>query len=418
MAETSVTDPCGLELVVLPQDHARFLPDGSVCTAQRLLDEMHDYARLWPGPVAALLRPAPTLDLDEAPVVVDPADLPFGLFRANLHDERRLAGALVDAAVVLATLETDHLKVATICRRLGVPCVFATRHTLAARRQLLRFRTRNPFRRLHHARRLLKDEKQVSESLSLASGLQCCGTPTLDEYSQAIKSRLLYFESSATTEQLVDPAMLHKRLLDLRRGETLQLIYLGPLERAAGAHHLVRLARMLADRNIDFLLRVFGQGALGRTIERQIGATGLRSRVRLGGRPCCGDALLPTLGCTADLVIAPQPVDDSAPGYLDAFSAGVPVVGFANAAFTGLLRTARAYAMEEPGVATPVGSVPALAAAVEALDRDRPRLVRLSVQARLFARRHTRDRTLDRRIAHLRSLCRYPAYVADNSLSA
>jgi glycosyltransferase involved in cell wall biosynthesis len=107
--------------------------------------------------------------------------------------------------------------------------------------------------------------------------------------------------------------------------------------------------------------------------------------------------LAPLVRDEVDLFVCPHVQGDPSCTYLETFACGVPMVGYDNEAFGGLMTYVDA------GWRVPLGDPEAMASAILALDRDRAAIVAKARAARDFAREHTFEATCRRRMEHLRS---------------
>jgi glycosyltransferase involved in cell wall biosynthesis len=146
---------------------------------------------------------------------------------------------------------------------------------------------------------------------------------------------------------------------------------------------------------VSFELRVCGAGALEAGLRRELAARKLEGLVRLMGTLDFELALQPMTREWADLFICPHVQGDPSCTYLETLACGVPIAGYANEAWRGLL------ALGNVGVASRVGARAELAAQVARLADDRARLAELSRNARRFAAPHTFERTFQSRVQHL-----------------
>ena len=78
-------------------------------------------------------------------------------------------------------------------------------------------------------------------------------------------------------------------------------------------------------------------------------------------------------------------------------SCGVPIVGYDNEAFEGIVKESAA------GWLSPMNRPETLAETIARLANDRPALLEASRRAADFGRRHTFDRTFKARIEHMKS---------------
>jgi glycosyltransferase involved in cell wall biosynthesis len=105
--------------------------------------------------------------------------------------------------------------------------------------------------------------------------------------------------------------------------------------------------------------------------------------------------LLPELKQNADLFLCCHRQGDPSCTYLETLGCGVPVVGYDNEALSGILSLA------EVGGRSDLDRPDRLAEIVAGLARDRERLAWLSRRALAFARGHSFEETVERRIHHL-----------------
>lgn len=400
------TEKLGFELIIIPTLRARFLSNGMVRTTAKFIEGMRMYARLWPGPVSALLRHSDATDTNLDPVIVDPADLPFGLFRIDLADERAIARAIVDSAIVLSSLDCDQTGMSRMCRRLQIPCVYASEYSLATRKQIIAATTRNPLRRLRRELWTRRLERRQVAALRLAAGVQCNGTPTFNAYLRLTPSPLLYFDTRITENLLSTPGAVESRLEQGRHQGELRLAFSGRLARMKGAGQLPALARELRRLGVRFTLDVYGDGECREKIRSRVNRYGLSDSVRLRGVADFATELVPTVSREVDLMVLPHPQGDPSCTYLETLSMGVPIVGYANEAWTGVVATARAAGLSV-GRTAPINSVAGLAHEIAHYATARGQLALDSQDALAFATSHTFEATFRRRVDHLLSLSRF-----------
>jgi glycosyltransferase involved in cell wall biosynthesis len=411
------SDGSSVELIVIPTLRARFLANGMVRTTAKFIEGMRMYAQLWPGPVSALLRHSDAADSNLDPVIVDPADLPFGLFRVDLADERAVARAILDSAAVLASLDCDQTGMSRICRRLDIPCVYATEYTLATRRQIIAATTRNPLRRVRRELWTRRLERKQLAALRLASGVQCNGTPTYNAYRHITPSPLLYFDTRVSEDMLISSAALEDRLDELGYRPDLRLAFSGRLVRMKGAHHLPTLARELRRLNIRITLDIYGDGDCREELRQRIDKLQLGDFVRLRGVVDFSSELIPTLSRETDLMVLPHPQGDPSCTYLETLATGVPIVAYNNEAWSGILDDANLRRLSIGRAAT-LGDPRALAREIAHYAHHRDELAAASRDARSFAAAHTFEATFRCRVEHLLSLSRFTRSRGTTPLSA
>src|SRR5690348_4699139 len=130
-------------LAVLPALKARREPGGGFTLTQKFIDGMREYRNAWDVPTTVFMEPTEegSTNLDE--VEVDPASLPFKL-EVMSYDDPALGPALAGHRVVLGTVSYRQNHLSTLCRSIGVPCVYVSECTLKTRGQIVRADTQNP----------------------------------------------------------------------------------------------------------------------------------------------------------------------------------------------------------------------------------------------------------------------------------
>jgi glycosyltransferase involved in cell wall biosynthesis len=377
------------------------LGEDRVVLTAKFVEGMEEYAKHWGGPVRALLPLAlePTDNLDN--IEVRPSTLPFALEAirfATPEGRARVRERIREAGVVFGGPNYELRGLSCWCAAAGVPCVYNTEYSLRTRLQIARAEATGPLRLARHVQWELVHELHILRELRHATSLQCNGTPTYEAYRRRTRNALLYFDTRTRDEEIATDAELERANERRMAGAPLQLAFSGRLIEMKGADDLVRVARALRDRGVDFHLSIFGGGALEERLRREIREHGLEGRVTLEGVLDFHGALLPRLKREVDLFVCCHPQGDPSCTYLETLAAGVPIAGYANEAFAGLLREAAV------GWSVPIGAVDRLADEIAHLDRERGELADAAGRALAFARRHAFEATFQRRLGHLREV--------------
>ena len=382
-------------LILLPNLRARRTAERRVVLTRKFVEGMDAFVRGWDGPVLALMEPRDeaTDNLDE--VAVDPRELDFEVDVLS-YDAPELGPRLAQGAVVLGGLGYRQNHVARLARAVGTPLVYGAEYTLKTRIQIARA---NGDGMLPTTRRIAwewRQERAQRAALSRASGLQCNGTPTFEEYADWAPRPLLFFDSRTTADLLATLEEQRERAARLRSGEPLHLAFSGRLNRMKGADHLVPLAAELRKRGVAFRFTIFGDGELLESMRAEVAHLGLNDLVELPGSVDYRTELVPRVRREVDLFVCAHRQGDPSCTYVETLACGVPIAGYANEALAGILRRV------EVGTAVALNDARALADELERLaTRDRERLVAWSDRALSFAERHTFAATFAERIAHL-----------------
>lgn len=351
----------------------------------------------WPGPVDALFRPIETTTTNLDNTAYRSRELPGRAVVAPL-DSARARQAVEEADLVLGGTVVEQLALAEFAGERGVPFVATSEYSVETRCQIARAEERNPLKRWRRQSWERGLEKRLRKLLSDVAGLQCNGTPTYDAYRPLNPNALLFFDSRIDPDMLASDTELDARDQRRRVGLPLRLAFSGRLIAMKGVQHLTAIARELERAGVDFDLEIFGDGDLREPMTTELAGTSLERRVQLRGTVDFKHKLIPHLRSEVDLFICPHVQGDPSCTYLETWAAGVPMIGFGNEAFTGLLQRVDA------GRATPLGDATALAQAVAEAVADPARLAAWARAGRDFAAEHTAERTFQARVAHLLEL--------------
>jgi colanic acid/amylovoran biosynthesis glycosyltransferase len=385
-------------LAVLPALPVRVTPSGQVAITRKFIDGMRKYVEEWGGPVSAFMEPtnAGTSNLDE--VEVDPADLPFKLEVTSFVDSG-LGRKLNGHAVALCSLDYRQTHLAKLCRSIGVPCVYVSEYSLKTRLQVIRAEVANPIVSLRQLREYPR-EWVFRDSVRTASGIQCNGSPTFEDYRRINSNPFLYFDTRVSEEMLITPDELEKRGEVLKQGGPLRLLFSGRLIAMKGADHLVRVAAGLKELGVPFRMTICGDGTQAPSMKAEIERLGLGDVVEMAGVLNFQDELVPLTKHRSDLFVCCHRSGDPSCTYLEVMSCGVPIVGYDNEAFVGVVKESGA------GWLSPMNRPEQLAARIASLAKDRPSLLKAARDAADFGRRNTFDRTFKARIEHMKSCVR------------
>ncbi|MCX7644512.1 MAG: glycosyltransferase [Rhodobacteraceae bacterium] len=397
----SNSPPAPDELILLPPLRAQRGPRGGLVLTRKYMAGVAQFARHWPGPVTSLVRISrtATTDMDHEEFLPGEAETALEL---RPEDEAALAGRLAAAAVVLAFLERGEARTLELCGRIGVPVVFVSEYSPRTERQILAAEVANPLLRLRRLVWLWRTERIRRSMLARAAALQCSGTPAYEAYRGFCRDTLLFFDNRVRRDDVIDDSGLAARARVLGEGRPLRLVFGGRLIAMKGVLDLPAVAERLARAGVPFTLDIFGSGPLAGALASRIAALGLSDRVALRGVLDFETGWIPHLRRNADLFVCCHPQGDPSSTYPEVMSCGVPIAGYGNEAFRGVVEASGA------GWVVPVFDAAALARRIAALDRDRAAIVEAARRARDFAARHAFETTFAARAAHLLRHSRLP----------
>jgi glycosyltransferase involved in cell wall biosynthesis len=356
---------------------------------------MQRYVELWDGPVAAFMEatydPGSNLDEDE----YDTGKLSFKIETVSF-DDPNLATLLAGNRLVLGSVSYRQNRLAALCRSIGVPCVYVAELTLKTRFQIVRSEVANPVVSLRRHLWELSQEGCNRSAIRMASGVQCNGTPTFDRYRSINRNPFLFFDTRTSEKLMITESELTERTAAVKRGDPLRLLFSGRLIAIKGADHLVRVAAELRRLGVPFEMTICGGGIMEPRMRADIELLGLGDCVKLAGVVDFKTKLVPLANRWADLFVCCHRTGDPSCTYLEVLSGGVPIVGYDNEAFQGIVRESRA------GWLSPMNRPERLAKKIAELSMDRTELLEASQRAAAFGRRHSCERIFEARIEHMK----------------
>jgi colanic acid/amylovoran biosynthesis glycosyltransferase len=365
---------------------------------RKFVEGVRATARLWGGPLVVLVaraqRPSTWGNLDE--LELRPAELEFGL-EWQPEDEAQLAERIRGAAVSLGAFGRLGARLARLRALAQVPMVEVTEYSLRTRVQIVCAETRNPLLRARRAWWNAWHERELRAMVRTLEGVQCNGLPTYEAYRQLNPRALLFFDTRAREALYPSEPLVRERVARLESGAPLRLAFSGRLAPMKGALELVPLALELRAARVPFELDVYGAGPLEAELRAQSERHGLGAQLRLHGALDYETQLVPRIASSVDLFVCCHVQGDPSCTYLETMACGVPIAGYDNQAFAGLVRASGV------GWTSPLGRPRALAQLVARLERERARLAAASLTSLEFARAHSFERTMHARVEHLRA---------------
>ena len=380
-------------LVVMPSVPAAARGDGFFLDI-KMVEGLVLYARLWGGPVRCAIRAG-----DPAQIAFGrdyaAADLPFEVAFIDA-DATGIEALTRDAAVVLAA--GDNHRDLPVPGLTDAPVVFIIEYTLKTRLRIIAIEQGRSLAALKNAVWTILTERRRRRAFAGSAGLQANGQPGYDAYRRSSPSILRYFDSRLTDDQQIAATALAAKQRAMQTGKPLRIVFSGRLETMKGADHLVRVAVELRRAGTPFTLDIYGDGVLRPAMQQAIAAEGLGDQVVLHGKVPFDAVLVPLMKERVDLFLCCHRQDDPSCTYLETLSCGVPIVGYDNAAFAGVL------ALGDVGIAVAMDDPAAAARAIAVLADDRGRLAAMADAAAAVGRDHSFERTFAARIDHLKAI--------------
>lgn len=382
-----------LKLVLLPSLKAKLIPGDQIVITQKFLDGVNEYKKYWEGEIEVIFEEDISVsnNLDNITVNID--KLPFNV-RISSYESAGFLQALGQRVVVLVSYRKT--KISSYCQQVNIPCIYISECSIKTRFQMINSSCKNPFIRIRkYLWEFLQERKQI-KAISLANGIQCNGSPTFNLYRNINSNPLLYFDSRVKDDMLISNDELNKRTQVCLSKTKLRLIFSGRLLKIKGADHLILTAIQLRKLGVDFILYICGDGELFNTMKEMITANDLNDYVIMKGVLKFKEELLPFIKNEIDLFVCCHIQGDPSCTYLETLSCGVPIVGYANEAFTGVIEASHA------GWATKMNRPDLLAIKIAQLNTNRELLVSESKKSLGFASSHTFEKTFHQRVMHIR----------------
>ena len=385
-------------LKVVPSLRARRLPDGRLRLTQKFIDGVKQFQKFWSGPLAVYIGAIEHDTGDMDLVSVQPKDLPFGIEVLPFSEIEKAIVADRSAVVLLSLDDFEQSGLSAICHKHGTPSCYVSEYSHATRKQIIDATIGNPLRRVRRKIWEAQQERKRRAAVALASGLQSNGTPTFDSYKAISPDPHLYFDTRVTEDLLATDEDVRRRLAAPVANRPIRLVFSGRLAPLKGAGLLLDVAKELRQLNVDFHMSICGDGESKEKMSRTIEAEQLSKYVSLPGILDFKRELVPFVKSDVDLFVCCHPQGDPSCTYLETLSCGVPIAGYANEAFEGVVRTSGS------GWMVPVNRPDALARTIAEIQRTPQALLEHSLTALAFARSHTFEQTFLGRVNHLRAL--------------
>lgn len=365
---------------------------------RKFYDGFIAYCNNWDGAVQLVIRVAENNPPEFGLVLFDSDIFPAKLTTIP-QDELVSEIHIKDADIVLASGDNfKDLHVSKVTQKLDIKCVYIIENILETRLQIIYISEVSNWQKLKSFTWTVLTEAKRRKAYRLANGLQANGTPAYNAYNKLVDNSLLYFDSRNDAEFNINQPELEARLRYLDSDRPLRLGFSGRLITMKGADHLIELGRILKSKQLKFTLDIFGAGELSKELLRKIQEYKLSDMVKLRGNVSFKDELIPFVKSQLDIFVCCHRQSDPSCTYLETYSCGVPIVGYANRAHQGILEQA------DVGWAVPMNNLNKLADKIIYLDSHREEIKSKSIRALEFSITHTFEKTFKRRIEQCKIL--------------
>lgn len=374
--------------------------DNAFIFDRKFYDGMLLYTQKWSGKISCIM----SLSSEKLPefgvVTLENDQLPFTCI-ALKNKQTITAEHLHGADIVLASGDADNqLHLSQLCQQQNIKCVYIIEYIPETRYQIAALSTKNPIIKLRRLFYIWQQERKRVAAFKHCDGLQSNGTPAYGEY-HYVPNKLLYFDTRVFKDQIIRDAALQQKLAYLSENKPLRLAFSGRLIQMKGADHLVELALKLKQSKIPFQLTIYGTGDVEQEMHAFITKHQLSEQVVMVGVVDFYKTLIPELQQSVDVFVCLHRQSDPSCTYLETLSCGVPIVGYKNRAFSGLLE------LTDIGWGGELNNLDDICNIISDLHENRTAIIEKSKNSAAFAQQHDFDTTFQKRIDHLISTVEY-----------
>ena len=355
------------------------------------------YLKNWGGKITCVMNITSLAQPDFGVVRKKEIDLPFAcvVLGENEVIERK---HLETANIILASGDSfSQLHVSNLCKSISIPCVYIIEYIPETRYQIAEISTTNYIVKLRRFIYIWNGERKRRTAFSLAQGIQANGMPAYKKY-RNLTDTIIYYDNRINKDNIIGNDELEIRLSQLLKNDPIRIAFSGRLIRMKGADHLIKVAEILKHRNIKFHLTIYGAGDLDVEMKKNILKRKLSDVVTMAGVVDFYNELIPELKLKIDLFICLHRQSDPSCTYIETLSCGIPIVGYLNRAFSGMLDE------KNIGWGSKLNDYNKIADTILYLDKNRDEIAEKSRLAMKYSRNHDSMTTFSNRVSHLKRI--------------
>ena len=352
--------------------------DGLLTVDRKFHIGMLRYADLIHSPIVTVNPP-----LQDGEMIMDAIEVPIATLPYRISTVQTDLRELISGAALVYGGE-NNMRGGTIARELGVPYIMMLECDLQTQMTNNAIQVGSIVRKCaRRARTALNYFRGIAE-MRHAHSLHCNGYPMYEATKNYNASRLLYLDSRMSVDMLIGGNEMEVRSAN-RYDRPLRLLYSGRYEPLKGTVDAVKVGMECLRRGLNIEMHFYGQGSQ----KAKMQSIATDSRMHIHDEIPYPD--LVKLSRTFDLFVCCHIQSDPSCTYLESFGAGLPIVGYDNRMWRGLLKASGA------GYASPMGKptkvVDDIAKLITARELDE-----LSARALEFAKRHTFEIEFQKRV--------------------
>jgi len=317
--------------------------------------------------------------------------LPYAVMIVGPEDDRRPFRCLIESSALVYGIGLSFESMAQAC---GVPYVMVAELDLKTRIVVQTSQVHSAVRKFVRAARIAWDYfTQFLPDAKHAACIHCNGYPIYDALQRVNPKRLLYLDSRMSESMVVSSEQLRGRLLNLR-SRPLRLLFSGRYEPLKGALDVVKVGISAIRRGLRVEMHTYGDGSQKGEMRRLVESAGMTAQITVHDAISYPELVEISRGF--DVFVCCHIQGDPSCTYLEAFGAGLPIVGYDNRMWRRLCQESGA------GLSVRMHDVEAVVGGLESIQSQSGLLEELSSRAREFALSHTFDREFVKRTDAIR----------------
>ena len=307
---------------------------------RKFYDGVLEYCNYWTGDIKCFMQISYS-DLPKFGTVEHNNSIPFTLEIID-NSYKGLLDKIKFVDIFLISGDSfDYLNFWWLCRKQNKRCIYIIEYTLKTRMQIIKIGCRSLFSRKIYKKYIFLFYNEIKRILafSRADGIQANGIGAYNSYRKLNRNTILYFDTRIRKKDIINEVHLSARLEHMKKRE-IHIGFSGRLTSIKGVEDLINVARILRKKNIPFKLFIYGDGDLYNVLESNIHDHELSDCVIMKGALSFYDKLLPELKDNIDIFVLPHKQGDPSCTYMETLSCGIPIIGYDNEAFAGLMQLA------------------------------------------------------------------------------
>ena len=381
----------GRQMITMVHSNPARVVDGILCVDRKFHTGMLAFCAALGGGMTTV-HPLATQDCIGIDMIEIPLDaLPYAVLVVEPDGDRASFQHLIESSTLVYGMGLGFERMAQAC---GVPYVMVAEYDLKTRIVASTSQVRSAARKSVRAARIAGDYfMHFAPDAKRAASVHCNGYPIYDALQSVNDNRVLYLDSRMSEDMVTSGEQLNVRLRD-RPSRALRLLFSGRYEPLKGALDAVNVAISAIRRGLHVEMHTYGEGSQKDDMRRLVEGAGMTAQVIV--HDAIPDPELVEISRGFDVFVCCHIQGDPSCTYLEAFGAGLPIVGYDNRMWRRLCQESGA------GLSVRMHDVEAVVGGLESIHSQSGLLEELSHRAREFAISHTLDREFAKRTDAIR----------------